>query len=164
MKKAMANILCLFLPVCLLLKMIITILIWRWGIFYKCPLHDISELYTYCFLCESYRNYTLNYFFNHNKNIYITAIDLNIKSFKMQSLPVSEIDVAHFHKFNGQHCTEEFCYYAALKGYAYFLISKCYINKAQHSHLFTCWFFFLIKDWILLNGENICTNKNNGRV
>lgn len=49
-------------------------------------------------------------FFNH-KNIYITTIDLNIKSFKMQSFPVSDIYGIHFHKLNDHHCRGDYCYY-----------------------------------------------------
>lgn len=151
-------------PSCLPLNMIITIFIWIPGIF-KNVHHVIFLGWTiYLFFIVNHARITVWIkIFNH-KNIYITIIDLNIKSFKMQSFPVSDIYGIYFHNFNDHHCGGDYCYYEALKESGYFLIIKCYANKSQQSHLFS-WRFFKIKDQILLNGENILhTNKNNGKV
>lgn len=80
-------------------------------------------------------------FFNH-KTIYITTIDFNMKSFKMQCFPVSDIYCIHFYKFNDHHCEGDYRYYKALKGSGYILISICYANKAMQNHLFSCLFVF----------------------
>lgn len=84
----------------------------------------------------------MNYFFNDNKNTYITTIDSNIKSFKIQMLAVNEIYGVHFYKFDGHYCSADYCYNEALKGSGSFFISKCYSNKAEQSTVFM---FFLIK-------------------
>ena len=67
-------------------------------------------------------------FFNH-RNISITTIDFNMKSFKMQSFPVSGIYCIYFHKFNDHHCGGDYCYYEVLKEYGYFLINNVMPTK-----------------------------------